>query len=123
MAQVVFVKADHIEIEVAKLLVELGAACSEYLDKTLVNLNSKRIQCDEIWQYVGAKDKNVPFEKRDQFGIGDWIEVPVYRMDTLPAGHEVKGPAILESATTTVLVREGERVTVTPHGWLDIRIG
>src|SRR5439155_1541042 len=60
---------------------------------------------------------------RRRVWLGDWIEVPVYRMDTLPAGHEVKGPAILESATTTVLVREGERVTVTPHGWLDIRIG
>src|SRR5437773_799079 len=60
---------------------------------------------------------------RRRVWLGDWIEVPVYRMDTLLAGHEVKGPAILESATTTVLVREGERVTVTPHGWLDIRIG
>src|SRR6266850_684421 len=61
---------------IAKLLIELGAACSEYLDKNLVNLNSKRIQCDEIWQYVGVKQKNVPVEKRDQFGIGDvwtWI--------------------------------------------------
>ena len=61
---------------IAKLLVELGAACSEYLNKTLVNLNSKRIQCDEIWQYVGAKQKNVPAEKRDEFGIGDvwtWV--------------------------------------------------
>src|SRR2546427_12923850 len=59
---------------------------------------------------------------RRRVWLGDWIEVPVYRMDTLLAGHEVKGPAILESATTTVLVREGERVTVTPHGWLGIRI-
>jgi IS1 family transposase len=63
---------------IAKLLVELGAACSEYLDKNLVNLNSKRIQCDEIWQYVGAKDKNVPESKRGQFGIGDvwtWVAI------------------------------------------------
>jgi N-methylhydantoinase A len=55
--------------------------------------------------------------------LGDWVEVPVYRMDTLLAGHEAKGPALYESATTTVLVREGERVSVTPHGWLDIRLG
>lgn len=63
---------------IAKLLVELGAACAEYMDKTLVNLNSKRIQCDEIWQFVGAKDKNVPPAKRDQFGIGDvwtWVAI------------------------------------------------
>ena len=30
---------------------------------------------------------------------------------------------IAESATTSVLVREGEHVRVTPHGWLDIRLG
>src|SRR5881296_3684022 len=60
---------------------------------------------------------------RRRVWLGDWIEVPVYRMDALPAGHEVKGPAVFESATTTVLVREGERVTITSHGWLDIRIG
>ena len=55
--------------------------------------------------------------------LGDWVEIPVYRMDALPAGHETKGPVLYESATTTVLVREGERVSVTPHGWLDIRLG
>ena len=35
---------------------------------------------------------------------------------------ELKGPAIFESATTTILIREGERVRLTPHGWLDIRL-
>jgi N-methylhydantoinase A len=54
--------------------------------------------------------------------LGGWSEVPVYRMDMLAAGHEVKGPAIFESSATTVLAREGERVVVTPHGWLDIQI-
>jgi len=61
---------------IAKLLVELGAVCSEYLNKALVNLNSKRIQCDEIWSFCYAKEKNVPEEKRGQFGFGDvwtWV--------------------------------------------------
>ena len=44
---------------IAKLLVELGAACAEYLNKALVNLPCKRIQVDEIWSFVGAKQKNV----------------------------------------------------------------
>ena len=47
----------------------------------------------------------------------------MHRMEALATGQEVKGPAIFESATTTVLVRESERVTVTPNGWLDIRLG
>jgi IS1 family transposase len=55
---------------VAKLLVELGTACAEYQHKALVNLPCKRIQADEIWSFVGAKDKNVPAEKAGQFGVG-----------------------------------------------------
>lgn len=44
---------------IAKLLLELGAACSEYLNKTLVNLPCKRVQADEIWSFIAAKEKNV----------------------------------------------------------------
>lgn len=44
---------------IAKLLIELGAACSEYLNRTLVNLPCKRVQCDEIWSFIAAKQKNV----------------------------------------------------------------
>ena len=60
---------------------------------------------------------------RRRVWLGGWVEVPVYRLDGVPAGHEVKGPAIFESATTTVLLREGELATVTPRGWLDIQLG
>jgi IS1 family transposase len=63
---------------IAKLLVELGVACAEYLDKNLVNLNSKRIQCDETWSFVGAKDKNIPAARKDEFGIGSawtWVAI------------------------------------------------
>jgi N-methylhydantoinase A len=60
--------------------------------------------------------------RRRRVWLGDWTEVPVYPIDGLPATFDVKGPALFESATTTVLAREGERVTVTPHGWLDVRL-
>jgi IS1 family transposase len=56
---------------VTKLLVDVGSASAEYQDRTLRNLTSKRIQCDEIWAFVYAKEKNVPEEKRGQFGYGD----------------------------------------------------
>ena len=45
---------------VLKLLADLGAACSEYQRRTLVDLRCKRIQCDEIWSFCYAKEKNVP---------------------------------------------------------------
>jgi|ERR1700761_184755 len=51
---------------IAKLLVALGSACSEYLDKTLVNLRCQRVQCDEIWSFVAAKQRNVSSELREK---------------------------------------------------------
>ena len=56
---------------VTKLLVDVGMACAEYQDAKLRNLTSRRIQCDEIWSFVGAKQKNVPAERRGEFGVGD----------------------------------------------------
>jgi len=56
---------------VIKLLVEVGEACLEYQDKHLRNLACKRIQCDEIWAFCYAKEKNVPTEKKGHFGYGD----------------------------------------------------
>jgi IS1 family transposase len=55
---------------VAKLLVDLGRACTEYQDKAFRNLKCKRIQCDEIWSFCYAKDKNVPEEMKGQPGVG-----------------------------------------------------
>jgi len=55
---------------IVKLLMELGDVCAKYQDETLRNLTCKRLQCDEIWSFVGAKDKNVPAEKQGQFGVG-----------------------------------------------------
>jgi len=71
---------------------------------------------------VAAGRALVPPTRR-RVWLGGWTEVPVYRLEGLPAGHEVKGPAVFESATTTVLLREGEQAAVTPRGWLDIRVG
>ena len=61
---------------VNKLLVELGAACSEYLSKSLVNLKCQRIQCDEIWAFCYAKQKNVTPEMAEKRICGDvwtWV--------------------------------------------------
>lgn len=54
---------------VLKLLVELGAACSEFLDETMQNLPCERIQVDEIWQFVGCKQKNVTAKKIERDGV------------------------------------------------------
>jgi IS1 family transposase len=56
---------------IVKLLREIGAVCAKFHDEKVRNLSAKRIQCDEIWSFVYAKDKNVPEEKRGIPGFGD----------------------------------------------------
>jgi IS1 family transposase len=53
-----------------KLLASVGQACLEYQDKVLRNLRCKRIECDEIWCYCYAKDKNLPAHMRGEPGVG-----------------------------------------------------
>ena len=55
---------------VAKLLVELGAACSKVQDEKIRNIRSRRLQCDEIWSFVGAKEKNASDDQKAA-GWGD----------------------------------------------------
>lgn len=61
---------------VTKLLVDVGAACAEFQDKTLRNLNCERIECDEIWSFVYAKQRNLPVEKEGQGGdVWTWTAI------------------------------------------------
>jgi IS1 family transposase len=56
---------------VAKFLRDAGEACAADQDETLRGLTCKRIQVDEIWSFVGMKQKNVPADRRGEFGVGD----------------------------------------------------
>jgi IS1 family transposase len=55
---------------VTKLLVSVGAACAEFHNEKVVNVKSQRIQCDEIWSFVQAKEKNATEEQKET-GAGD----------------------------------------------------
>lgn len=56
---------------VTKLLVEAGEACAAYHDETVREVGSKRVQCDEIWSFCYAKQKNVAGAKAAPDGAGD----------------------------------------------------
>lgn len=56
---------------VLKLLADAGEACAKYQDEAMRNLTCKRIECDEIWSFVGMKQKNVPAELESILGYGD----------------------------------------------------
>lgn len=62
---------------VIKLLEDLGAACAAFHDKHVRNLRVKRLQCDEIWCFVGCKKKNATVEQK-YYGWGDiwtWVGI------------------------------------------------
>jgi len=56
---------------VTKLLVDIGTACQFYQAQVIKNLNSKRVQCDEIWAFCYSKEKNVAPEDKGVLGHGD----------------------------------------------------
>jgi IS1 family transposase len=56
---------------VVKLLVDAGKACAAYHDEHVRNLKCKRIQCDEIWAFCYAKQKNVETAKKVVYGASD----------------------------------------------------
>ena len=63
--------ADVSKNTVAKLLVDTGKACSAYQDRELRDLPCKRIQVDEIWAFVYAKQGNLPRAKNAPADAGD----------------------------------------------------
>src|SRR4051812_33986001 len=55
---------------IQRLTKEIGEACLKFQDKMLRNLQCRLIECDEIWNFCYAKDKNLPDEMRGQPGVG-----------------------------------------------------
>ena len=63
---------------VLKLLAEIGQACATYQDKHVRNLTCRRVQCDEVWAFCYAKEKNVPTAHIGEWGFGGvwtWVAI------------------------------------------------
>ncbi|MGA2604081.1 MAG: IS1 family transposase [Verrucomicrobiia bacterium] len=102
---------------VVKLLVDLGRACAKYQDEHLRGLTCTQIQCDEIWSFCYAKEKNVPDNLKGKWGYGDvwtWVAVcadtklvPCWLVSSRDAGaayhfmHDLKSRLINRVQLTT----------------------
>lgn len=104
---------------VSKLLGDVGAACLDYQDQALRDLPCKRVQCDEVWSFCYAKEKNVPAEKKGTFGYGDvWLWVAMCA-DTkiVPCWHVGRRDAeAAEEFIADLAGRLRERVQLTTDG-------
>ena len=56
---------------ISKLLIDAGEACAAYHDETVRNVKAARVQCDEIWTFTYAKQKNVETAKAAPTDAGD----------------------------------------------------
>jgi IS1 family transposase len=58
------------KVTVLKLLADIGPVVLKFQQETLVNLPCTEIQCDEIWSFVGCREKFVPVDEKGR-GRGD----------------------------------------------------
>jgi len=62
---------------VTKLLVDVGRACMNFHNEKVVGIKATKIQADEIWSFIGCKDKNATPEQKES-GMGDawtWVGI------------------------------------------------
>src|SRR5271169_2020876 len=75
---------------VLRLLVAVGTACTEYHDRMVRNVTAKRVQVDEIWSFVGCKQKNVTEAKMEAGICGDvWTFTAIEAQTKLVIGWMV----------------------------------
>ena len=103
---------------VLKLLAEVGTACAAYQDERLVNLPCTQLQCDEIWSFVGMKERQVPDGLKGN-GVGDSWTWTAICADTkiIPCWHIGKRDA--DAAATfmeDLASRLANRVQLTTDG-------
>jgi IS1 family transposase len=103
---------------ILKLLADLGEACFAYHDANVRGLTCQRLQCDEIWSFCGAKDKNIlPDEAR--FGRGSvWTWTAIDADTKLIAGYHVgtRDAGCAYEFMTDLASRVATRVQLTTDG-------
>lgn len=105
---------------VTKLLVDSGTACLTFQDEAIRNINSKRVQCDEIWSFCGSKEKNVPDEFKGQKGYGDCYTWTAIDADTKLAISWLVGRRDVEYAEAfmaDLASRLADRIQLTTDGY------
>jgi IS1 family transposase/lambda repressor-like predicted transcriptional regulator len=105
---------------VTKLLIDAGTVCAEYQNEHLVNIKSKRVQCDEIWSFCYAKEKNVAPADKGLLGYGDVYTWTAIDADTKLAISWLVGRRDYEYAEAFIgdlASRLNDRIQLTTDGY------
>ena len=104
---------------VTKLLEDAGRACAEFHDRTVVAVKASEVQCDEIWSFCYAKEKNVPEAKAAPDGAGDvWTWTAIDRHSKLIVAFQVgdRSARTAREFMFDVAYRLANRVQLTTDG-------
>ncbi|MCA3441489.1 MAG: IS1 family transposase [Rhodobacter sp.] len=104
---------------VTKLLEDAGKACAAYHDVTVRNVQAQQVQCDEIWSFVYAKEKNVAEAKSAPDGAGDvWTWTAIDRDSKMILAFEVgdRSAATAREFMFDLAARLANRVQLTTDG-------
>ena len=103
---------------VTKLLVDVGRACEKFHDETVKNVQSKRVQCDEIWSFVYSKEKNKP-EGMEETAGDVWTWTAIDADSKLIVGWNVsdRSPDAAKEFMQDIAGRLANRVQLTTDGY------
>src|SRR5437764_2499338 len=103
---------------ITKLLADLGQACSEWMDGEFQNLACNRLECDEIWSFVGSKQRRVPAGRQDEWG-DFWTWVALDADTKLVPSYYVgkRGPEDALFFMRDVASRMASRIQLTTDGY------
>jgi IS1 family transposase len=104
---------------VTKLLADMGAVCKAYHDEHVRNVRSKRVQCDEIWSFVGMKQAQVKTMEQMEEGMGDvWTWTALDADTKLIISYLVgqRGASWANAFMEDVASRVATRIQITTDG-------
>ena len=103
-----------------RLILEVGGRCQRFMDAKIVNVDCDDIQIDEIWSFVGMKQKQA--KKQDDATMGDsWTYIAVDRETKLVPAHLVAGRNSQDTDTFLRMLRGAINLDrsfqVSTDGW------
>ena len=106
---------------VVKFLANAGRICHQYQDEVLRNLPCKRLEVDEIWSFIYAKNKNVQYAKNPPRGAGDVWTWTALCADTKLLASWMVGDRTVNTALPFMTdlqsrLRKRQRVQLTTDG-------
>jgi IS1 family transposase len=103
---------------IMRLGVKVGRGCTALMDSSMRNLSCNRLEMDEIWGFVGKKERNVTKDDSPEVGsVWTWcaIDAETKLVPTFMVGE--RSAAMAKAFTADVASRMKNRVQISTDGF------